>query len=229
MEAYDVGNIQKHRVATGTERWISSSPRMLVYTPYAAKRQLDIIGWKRDDYPVNRKEQGGLLIGNEVLDPLGNPVQGEVTEVLEAKTECRFPGYIEWSAMEEIRLQRLFFQLKEERAKTDLEASERMKILGWWHTHPNALDVFLSSTDLETVRLKYYRPEKYSVVLNPHRGLLRAFAGVNAVEVPVIMLFDDKKEELRPSNENGGHREKTPNKNTSKRKKRRKKKNNKRK
>lgn len=195
METYDIRNTQRQRAATGTEKWISTSPRMLVYTPYAAKKQLKVIGWRRDDFPENRKEQGGWLIGKYILDSSGIPVQGEVTDVLEAKTECRFPGYIEWDAMEEIRLQQTFFQLKENLAKTDPEGAEQLKVLGWYHTHPNNLDVFLSSTDMETVRLKYYKPEKYSVVLNPHRGIFRAFAGGNAIEVPVIMLLDDRSEE----------------------------------
>jgi hypothetical protein len=68
--------------------------------------------------------------------------------------------------------------------------AERLAVLGWWHTHPNSLDVFLSSTDMETIRLKYYKPEKYSMVLNPHRGIFRAFAGGGDVEVPVVMLLD---------------------------------------
>lgn len=189
---------------------------MLVYTPYAAKKQLKVIGWRRADFPENRKEQGGWLIGRYIFDPSGVPVQAEVTDVLEAKTECRFPGYIEWDAREEIRLQQVFFQRKETLAKTDPESAEQLKVLGWYHTHPNNLDVFLSSTDIETVRLKYYKPEKYSVVLNPHRGLFRAFAGGNAIEVPVIMLLDDRSDDAAES-----VTKKNQNKNTSRRKKRR--------
>lgn len=185
-------NITQH-VATGTDEWISNCPMMLVYSPYASKKQMDMIGWKRDDFPKNRKEQGGWLIGKYILDASGNPIQGEVTEVFEANTTCRYPGYIEWDAIEEIRLQQAFFELKNELSKTDPIAAEQLKVLGWWHTHPNALDVFLSSIDMETVKLKYYKPEKYSVVLNPHRGLFRAFSGGNAVEVPMMMLlYDDK-------------------------------------
>lgn len=214
METYDIRNTQRQRAATGTEKWISTSSRMLVYTPYATKKQLEVIGWRRDDFPENRKEQGGWLIGRYILDPSGIPVQGEVTDVLEAKTECRFPGYIEWDAMEEIRLQQTFFQLKEKLAKTDPEGAEQLKMLGWYHTHPNNLDVFLSSTDMETVRLKYYKPEKYSVVLNPHRGIFRAFAGGNAIEVPVIMLLDDR-------NDNTDECVTKKNLNTGRRKKRR--------
>lgn len=216
MDAYDIRVTQKQRAATGTDNWISTSPRMLVYTPYAAKRQMEIIGWKDNDFLKNRKEQGGWLLGYYVFNEAGIPVQGEVTEVLEAVTECRLPGYIEWDALEEIRLQQTFFQMKDNLAKVDPVAAEKLSVLGWWHTHPNSLDVFLSSTDMETVRLKYYKPEKYSVVLNPHRGTFRAFAGVNAVEVPVIMLLSHNSE-----NQSKGNRNSKPNKNTSGRKKRR--------
>jgi proteasome lid subunit RPN8/RPN11 len=189
MEGYD-RNRQRQRAATGTEKWVSNAPRMLVYTPEAAKKQMELIGWQRDDFPRNRKEQGGWLIGRYVLDESGVPVQGEVTDVLEAETDCRFPGYIEWDGMEEIRLQRVFFQMQDELAETDPQAAERLKVLGWWHTHPNSLDVFLSSTDMATIRLMYSKPEQYSVVLNPHRGVFRAFAGGNAVEVPMVMLLE---------------------------------------
>lgn len=215
METYDIRDTKRQCAATGTNKWISTSPRMLVYTPYAAKKQMELIGWRRDDFPENRKEQGGWLIGKYILDSSGIPVQGEVTDVLEAKTECRFPGYIEWDAMEEIRLQQIFFQLKENFARTDPEGAEQLEVLGWYHTHPNNLDVFLSSTDMETVKLKYYKPEKYSVVLNPHRGIFRAFAGENAVEVPVIMLLYDRNKEAVESTM------KKQNKSTSRRKKHR--------
>jgi proteasome lid subunit RPN8/RPN11 len=197
---------------------------MLVYTPEAARRQLELIRWNQND-PKNRKEQGGWLIGRYIRDASGKPVQGEVTEVLEAVTACRSPGYIEWDAMEEIRLQQTFFQLKEDLAVTDPQFAEELTVLGWWHTHPNALDVFLSSTDMETIRLKYNKPEKYSVVLNPHRRLFRAFAGGTAMEVPVILLMDDTRE----SEPKTAARGKGLDKNTSKRKKRRMEKNRKRK
>lgn len=216
MDIYDIRVAQRQRVATGTRNWISTPSPMLVYTSYAAKKQMDIIGWKRDDFPKNRKEQGGWLLGYYVFNEDGIPVQGEVTEVLEAVTECRLPGYIEWDALEEIRLQQTFFQMKDNLAKVDPVAAERFSVLGWWHTHPNSLDVFLSSTDMETVRLKYYKPEKYSIVLNPHRGTFRAFAGVNAVEVPVIMLLSDNKKNKPKDN-----RKSKPVKNICRRKKRR--------
>ena len=34
METYDIRNTQRQRAATGTEKWISTSPRMLVSVSY---------------------------------------------------------------------------------------------------------------------------------------------------------------------------------------------------
>ncbi len=209
-------------VAAGTEQWLSSSPQLLVYTPAAARKQLEVIGWKRSDYPKNRTEQGGLLFGYYVQGASGQPVQGVVTEIVEANAACRLPGYIEWDAMEDIRLQRQFFVRKEELAAQAPDAAEKLCIMGWWHTHPNDLDVFLSSTDMETVRLKYNKPEKYSVVLNPHRGLFRAFAGADALDVPVVMLLDGKTRP-QPLAEPGGKPEKVLTQLIGKRKKHRRK------
>lgn len=183
---------------THTKQWISGTPHLLIYTPAATRRQLEIIGWLRTDFPRNHEEQGGWLIGHYLRDAAGHPIQAEVTHVLEAKTECRYPGYIEWSALEEIRLQQEFFDMKEELASTDSKATEDLCVIGWWHTHPNDLPVFMSGTDMETQRLKYFKPEKYAVVLNPHKGIWRAFAGADAREVAAVMLVNE--ESTEPNN-----------------------------
>ena len=166
----------------------SAVPGLLVYTPHAAKEQLKVIGWLRDDFPDNRLEQGGWLVGRYTRDAFGN-VRAEVTEIFTAKTECREPGYIEWSAMEEIRLQRRFFTMQEKLAETDPAGAEELAVIGWWHTHPNNLPVFMSGTDLQTQALK--KPLSFAVVLNPHKGVWRAFVGKDAVEVPAIMMLTD--------------------------------------
>ena len=87
-------------------------------------------------------------------------------------------------------MQREFFRKKDELSLIDHEAGEALARIGWWHTHPNALPVFMSSTDMSTQHLKFFKPHDYSVVLNPHRMIWKAFVGNNAVEVPAIMLID---------------------------------------
>lgn len=170
--------------------WSSGTPRLLVFTPYASARLCSIIGWLRDDFPENRLEQGGLLVGRYVRGQDGSPIQAEVTDILVAKASTRSPGYIEWDAMEETRLQRLFFEMQDKIAADDPVAAEELMLIGWWHTHPNSLAVFMSNTDMVTQRIKCPKPEKYSVVLNPHMGVWRAFAGIEAEEVPAVMLLD---------------------------------------
>lgn len=197
--------------AARTEHWISGTPGLLVYTPYAAKRQMEAVGWLRMDDPDNQKEQGGWLIGHYLRSSSGQILQCEVTEVLQAKTECRFPSYIEWSALEEIRLQREFFDMKEKLASTDPEAAEALCVVGWWHTHPNDLPVFMSETDMETQRLKYFRPEKYAVVINPQKGIIRAFSGRDATETALLLLIEQEKQDAettakKPSKQAGGNR-----------------------
>lgn len=186
-------NVDKHRQvpATHTKRWISGTPRLLTYTPAAAKRQLEVVGWLRSDFPRNHDEQGGWLIGYDLLDEWGSPIQAEVTHVLEAETDRRSPGYIEWSGREEIRLQDEFFAIKEAMAATDPKLAEALRVLGWWHTHTHRTPVFMSATDMNSQRLKYFRPNQYAVVLNPYTGIWRAFAGADAHEVPAIMLLDE--------------------------------------
>ena len=178
-----------HSVA-GRAPSITPKGHLLIYSPPAAKQQMDIIGWLRNDFPENRREQGGLLLGYYTRNSDGSITQATVTEVLQAKTECRVCDYIEWSALEEIRMQQIFFDRKEQLAATDSAAAEDYSILGWWHTHPNDLPVFMSATDCETQRRMCFHSDQYAVVLNPHRGIWRAFLGKEAREIPAVMYWD---------------------------------------
>ena len=163
----------------------------LVFTPEASAVLLRAIGWGREDYPENRLEQGGRLVGRYIRDADGKFIQAEVTHVLVAEASCRLAGYIEWDGLEEIRLQRLFFEIQDQMREVDPAGAEALVLIGWWHTHPNGLSVFMSGTDMENQKIKCPTQDKYSVVLNPHRMEWRAYAGPDAVEVPAIMLLQD--------------------------------------
>jgi proteasome lid subunit RPN8/RPN11 len=60
------------------------------------------------------------------------------------------------------------YQKKFQRIKKKRK-NEKLRIIGWWHSHPN-LGCFLSSTDLLTQR--YFFPKEYQValVLDPIRN-----------------------------------------------------------
>ena len=163
----------------------------LVFTPEASAVLLHAIGWGREDYPENRLEQGGRLVGRYIRDADGKINQAEVTHVFVAEASCRLAGYIEWDGLEEIRLQRLFFEIQDKMRVFDPAGAEALVLIGWWHTHPNGLAVFMSGTDMENQKIKCPTRDKYSVVLNPHRMEWRAYAGPDAVEVPAVMLLQD--------------------------------------
>ncbi len=169
---------------------LSSVQNLLVISAEATHKLRNIIGWNRFDYPPNRIEMGGWLIGRYIRDDNGHIIQAEVTDILKAECCEGTPTYLEWPAIEDIRLQREFFRIKEDLTLTHPDAGEALTRIGWWHTHPNSLPVFMSSTDMSTQRLKFFKPHDYSVVLNPHRMTWKAFIGKDAVEVPAIMLID---------------------------------------
>lgn len=53
-------------------------------------------------------------------------------------------------------------------------------VIGWFHTHPNSLDVFMSRTDMDTQRNFFNQDWHFSVVLNPHRRLIACFNSMDA-------------------------------------------------
>ena len=169
---------------------LSNTKNLLMFTSYATQKLRAAIGWNRFDFPCNRVEMGGWLIGNYICDDSGEVVQAEVTDILVATNCAGTPTYLEWPAIEDIRLQREFFRMKDELTLKNPTLGERLSRIGWWHTHPNGLPVFMSSTDMETQRIKFFKAHDYSVVLNPHRMIWKAFVGRNADEVPAIMLLD---------------------------------------
>lgn len=166
--------------------------RILIFSPQTAAILLnEKIGWGRFDFPRNKTEQGGWMIGHHITNGQGEIIKSEVQYILEAETDVREPGYIEWSALEDIRLQRAFFTIQRSVAETDPEAAKHLELLGWWHTHPDRLHVFLSGTDRATIQSKFNKPGHYSVVLNPHQKIWRVFAGPDATEIHGFIPLPD--------------------------------------
>jgi hypothetical protein len=67
-------------------------------------------------------------------------------------------------------------------------------LVGWGHTHPGQLDVFLSPTDRDTHRTLYGRGKEslgISLVVNPHRRLAAAFGGPQIREMGQIWFLSE--------------------------------------
>lgn len=131
------------------------------------------IGWGQRNWE-NIHEQGGLLIGERCCGRDGKEF-AIVTEALSAATESRSSVYVKfdhaaWNSLIN----------KHDHLKQTSPGFENTSIIGWYHTHPNNLDCFMSGTDLATQRSIFYRPWNYAIVLNPHRELIVAFVGAQA-------------------------------------------------
>lgn len=135
----------------------------------------------------NHNELAGLLIGFD--HDVGNgKVQSIVTHFLPIETCVSTPSYLEWSATEDIRLQRQFKGIKESFLIRDAQFASKLRILGWIHSHPNGLPVFLSGTDMDNIRLHFNSSIQFSVVLNPHTEWWKAYLGPQKQEVASLML-----------------------------------------
>ncbi len=133
------------------------------------------IGWgqRTDD---NGVEQGGLLLGNAYIDSEENLVFAIVRNAI-AGLKARGSGaYLDmthetWAEM-----------LAQVDAITDADPDSSLQIVGWYHTHPNTLDVFMSGTDKNTQRTFFRAEWQFAVVLNPHKKLWRVYHGSESAQ-----------------------------------------------
>lgn len=115
----------------------------------------------------NRIEQGGLLLGHAARDERGiyavaeAAISGEGAEGNSVYLHLDVPI---WRHMIE-------------------QAGDRypgLQVIGWYHTHPGSLPVFMSGTDRRTQSGVFSEDWHFALVLNPHRKIWAAFAGTNA-------------------------------------------------
>lgn len=151
------------------------SEAVLYIKPAAKKQIFDHIQWGHLK-ATNKSEQGGILLGKVFRDKKSENVVGVVEEVVEADSARGSATYLEidhetWHQM-----------IKRADALLEHEHLSDLQIIGWYHTHPNSLDVFMSGTDKNTQRLHFNQNWHFAIVLNPHREIWKAFNGADAVE-----------------------------------------------
>jgi proteasome lid subunit RPN8/RPN11 len=132
------------------------------------------IGWGKKT-KTNIVEQGGLLIGSpyqvndNFISVAESIIPGESTSSNAAYLEL---GNDAWSKMLEEFDSRF--------------AEKEYKIIGWYHTHPNSLGVFMSGTDMATQRRFFNKKWHFAVVLNPHTKKYKAFYSEKGPECRIV-------------------------------------------
>lgn len=147
----------------------------LYIQPKAIKQIFEHISWG-ETTTENVVEQGGVLLGKVFFDEKKNLMYGVVEEALAGKQAKGSSAYLEmdhevWKEM-----------LDEFDALLEKEGNKEWQIIGWFHTHPNNLSVFMSGTDMGTQQRFFSNDWQFAIIFNPHKQIWKAFVGNEAVE-----------------------------------------------
>ncbi len=145
-----------------------SDPFLLIFNDKSCSKLKDCIAWGHRTYQ-NHVEQGGILLGR--VWRYKNEVFSFVEDCILANTQGS-SAFVEFTPDMWATMQQELDSLNSLKAKED-----KMAIIGWFHTHPNELSVFMSGTDQNTQNKNFSQDWQVSVVLNPHKRILRAFFG----------------------------------------------------
>jgi proteasome lid subunit RPN8/RPN11 len=146
------------------------------------------IGWGKNT-DKNTVEQGGVLLGKVYFDEQKHLYFGIVQKALPAQEAQGTMAYLEIGHEVWKQMMDTFDELTENN-----EAYKDMQIIGWYHTHPNHLSVFMSGTDRNTQATFFDKDWQFAIVLNPHKKQWRAFYGKNADECQGFILSEADKE-----------------------------------
>lgn len=158
----------------------TSAMRHLLITRAAARTIQDHIAWGMEERS-GVVEQGGILVGYAIQDDAQAQLQGVVVQAIPAQSSQASSVYLE---LDHDAWWRMYGELDVLR---ETGAADDLAIVGWYHTHPGTLDVFMSSTDRNTQRTVFGAPWQFAVVLNPQRQVWRAFCGPEAIECLGLM------------------------------------------
>lgn len=159
----------------------SDSLNRILITNNARETIFEHISWSIDS-ERNSVEQGGILIGHSYLEKDTNQITGLVTQAIPATTAKGSMAYLEfdhntWKLMID---------------KLDLinddNQEDELQVIGWYHTHPGRLSVFMSGTDLNTQSKMFPMDWQFAIVLNPQKQIWRTFSGSKAKECKGYML-----------------------------------------
>jgi len=162
----------RHTVARNIHNLTDDPEYELLFLTGALRELHEFIGWGNMRYPKNRVEQIGFLAGRHYETASGKRYC-VVSRILPVHEASGSSTYIEFSAdMMHSALTRL--------ESHNEGSADPEELIGWFHTHPNSLETFMSGTDMRTQHRVFNSDHNYSVVLNPHTRSWKAFRGYDA-------------------------------------------------
>jgi len=152
------------------------SDEFLIYITENAKLQLFSHIFWRQSTSENCNEQGGILVGNVFIDKEQKKQYAIVEQAIAGVSAKGGSAHLEighevWKDM-----------IDQVDALLEKNPEKKIQIIGWYHTHPNNLDVFMSGTDRNTQQLHFMQDWHYAIVLNPQKQIWKAFYSKDAKE-----------------------------------------------
>ena len=204
--------VKKHRLSVKCDNYKEADSKYnLFILKDAADAILSFIEW--DEHTAhNHTEVCGFMIGHHYFDEEKDIFYSEVESIITVPTDMSTEVYLQLSTDSMFAIEQ---GLDEYNAKNNTDC----KFIGWFHTHPNSLPVFMSSTDLIT-QTRYFSDELgYAIVLNPHRLYWKTFRSVKCVDTRCMMVdkncvYPEKKSESDAIEEAGNENVENNDKNT---------------
>ena len=120
----------------------------------------------------NCVEQGGLLVGRVFRDPSSGETSGWATAAIPGMSASGSSAFLQLHHQTWAEMLRM----------ADGLGDDGLQVIGWYHTHPGSLSVFMSGTDRATQRRMFYADWHFAMVLNPQRRHWRVFHGADCLE-----------------------------------------------
>lgn len=148
--------------------------RQIYIKPNAFRLIKEHIGWDRIR-TENCVEQGGILTGKAYTTDDGI-IYSVVDNAIPATMAQGSSAYLEMNHETWVDM------LNKACSADDKYENSSITVVGWYHTHPNTLDVFMSGTDIATQKRLFSHDWQFALVFNPHKRIWKAYSGEDVVE-----------------------------------------------
>ena len=152
-----------------SDNFTEASPfyRLFVEAP-AVREMFSYIQWHIGQRPEIRVEQGGVLLGKRYVDASYGISYTVASKAIPAKNAVGTTGHLDITAA-------CWAEIHDQKDRHNQKEGDNLIIVGWFHTHPNNLSVFMSATDQGTQSRFFSDENAYALVINPQLRLVKAF------------------------------------------------------
>ena len=168
-------------IQSATSARTADTGHKLYVTTRAMNQIKNHIQWG-SERAANKNEQGGILIGNVYQEIENKSCCGIVSEAVPGRSAKGTGTYLRMSH----QTWREMLEIADQLSGSD--SGQIKQIIGWYHTHPSGLDIFMSGTDKATQKRMFPKDWHYAMVLNPQKKIWRAYYGHNSCECVAFVI-----------------------------------------